>query len=436
MIDKLGKYIIKESIRYDSIDRSEDLPVYGVSNVEGITETQHKRSADLSKYLVIRKGNFAYNPYRINVGSIGLTGQDKEGLVSPAYVVFRTDENKLLPELLFDFLKSDEGLKQINKYARGTVRKALRFEDLAQIEMPIPDMGTQNKILEKKKRFDKNIRKLLDSNRVQVSEIKELRQQILQDAISGKLSEQWTKENPNVESAEILLQKIKAEKEKLVTEGKIRKQKELPSIQEDEIPFELPNGWVWCRLGDICFKITDGFHNTPPKVSDGFPYIAATHIKSDKIYWSGCNYVAEKFHRELFLKATPQKGEILVVNIGAGCGTPAIIDVDFEFSFKNTAILKFDQSEIYNKYVYYYFVLKRNDFYNDLTKGGLQPFLSLKILNDIIFPLPPLSEQHHIVERIEYLFAKLDRIKELNIDNQNKIDLLNQVVLNEMFKDE
>lgn len=200
MIEKLEKYIIKESVRYDSIESTIELPVYGVSNVDGITETQHKRSDDLSKYLVIRKDNFAYNPYRINVGSIGITTSDKEGLVSPAYVVFRTDENKLLPELLFDFLKSDEGLKQINKYARGTVRKALRFEDLGQVEMPIPDIVIQKKILEKKKGIDKNISDLIDLSKRQISEIQHIRRQILNERSNGtiKLSEYVEHESERV----------------------------------------------------------------------------------------------------------------------------------------------------------------------------------------------------------------------------------------------
>jgi len=242
-------------------------------------------------------------------------------------------------------------------------------------------------------------------------------------------------QDPKDEPASELLKRIKAEKATLrQAQGKGKKEKPLPPIKPEEIPFQIPENWVWCRLGEICSKITDGFHNTPPKVAEGFPYIAATHVKSDKIDWDGCHYVSEKFHRELYLKATPKKGEILVVNIGAGCGTPAIIDVDFEFSFKNTAILKFDQSEIYNKYIFYYFILKRDEFYKDLTKGGLQPFLSLKILNEIVFPLPPLAEQKRIVAEIEKQLAKTKQLKEHIIANQQATEQLLKAMLHQAFE--
>jgi type I restriction enzyme, S subunit len=159
--------------------------------------------------------------------------------------------------------------------------------------------------------------------------------------------------------------------------------------------------------------VTDGFHNTPPKAEDGYPYILATHVKSDKIDWKSCYYVDEKHHKELYNKTLPQKGEILLVNIGAGCGTPAIIDVDYEFSFKNVAILKFSQSLLFNQYLKNYFDLTREETYSELTKGGSQPFLSLKILNNIILPLPPTAEQQAIVSKAESLFEQIDQLHKL-----------------------
>jgi len=236
------------------------------------------------------------------------------------------------------------------------------------------------------------------------------------------------------ETGHDLLAKIKAEKTQLIAEKKLKKEKELSPITVDEIPFEIPEHWAWCRLGEICLKVTDGFHNTPPKVSKGFPYIAATQVKSDKIDWDNCNYVEEKFHRELYTKTTPKKGEILVVNIGAGCGTPAIIDVDFEFSFKNTAILKFNQKLLFNKYLFYYFILRKDEFYINLTKGGLQPFLSLKILNEIDFPLPPLHEQEQIVAKLEELMAFCDSLEQSIKESQGYNEKLLQQVLREALQ--
>lgn len=269
----------------------------------------------------------------------------------------------------------------------------------------------------------------------QLDLIKQLRQAFLREAMQGKLVGS-SELRVGSETGHELLAKIKAEKAQLIAEKKLKKEKELPPITADEIPFEIPGHWAWCRLGEICLKVTDGFHNTPPKVLKGFPYIAATQVKSDKIDWDNCNYVEEKFHRELYNKTTPKKGEILVVNIGAGCGTPAIIDVDFEFSFKNTAILKFNQELIFNKYLFYYFILRKDEFYSNLTKGGLQPFLSLKILNEIDFPLPPLHEQKQIVAKLEELMAFCDGLEESIKESQGYNEKLLQEVLREALKGE
>ena len=134
------------------------------------------------------------------------------------------------------------------------------------------------------------------------------------------------------------------------------------------------------------------------------------------------------------MKTYPQKGELLVVNIGAGCGTPAIIDVDFEFSFKNTAILKFNQSLISNKLLFFYFLLRKEEIYTELTKGGLQPFLSLKILNEINIPLPPLSEQQAIVSKLDELMRTCDELEASIRTSQQQNEMLLQQVLREALE--
>ena len=284
-----------------------------------------------------------------------------------------------------------------------------------------------------------NINHLKSEFHNQQKYISQLKQAILQEAISGQLTAEWRKHNPiqkgNPDTdAAALLTKIKAEKQQLIADGKLKKEKPLPAISPDEIPFSLPDSWVWCRLGEICTKITDGFHHTPKKQKSGITYISATHVKSNNINWNYCDYVDEDNHRELWNKAYPQKGEILIVNIGAGCGTPAIIDIDYEFSFKNTAILKFSQSFIVNSYFLYHLISVKEKNYSELTQGGLQPFLSLKVLNSILFPLPPLAEQKAIVEKVDYLMKIIDQLEAQIKHRKQLAEDLMQTVLREAFE--
>ena len=402
---RLENLIEKAHVKCREFDGGKELEAFGVSNTDGITRTAHRKSDDLGEYLVIEPGYFAYNPYRVNVGSIGLTPANVTGVVSPAYIVFRVKKQELIPEVLLDFLKSSEGLRQINKLARGTVRKALRYEDLCQIEFPVMSRERQLEILKHKQGFNQQHGSLLSEITHQETLLAKLQQAILQEAIQGKLTADWRAAHPQAEPASQLLLRIQAEKARLIAAKQLRPEKPLPKISPAEIPFAIPKTWEWCRLGDICRKVTDGFHNTPPKAEKGFPYIAATHVKSDGIDFENAYYVDEKYHRELYAKTEPQRGEILVVNIGAGSGCPAIIEVDFEFGFKNTAILKFNQELISNRHLYNFLVHIQPENYAMLTRGANQPFLSLKVIKEFVFPLPPMAEQAAIVARVETLLG-------------------------------
>jgi type I restriction enzyme S subunit len=359
--------------------------------------------------------------------------------------------NKINEQFDLEFLIHFFNFKNLNQYANTAAQPVISLKRISRISIPKIDLKLQKEIayllnnveqgifeFENDSFGIKNTLNYINTSESltyqlhhQLSLVKKLRQQLLQDAVQGKLVKNTEGSN---ESAHDLLKTIKAEKEQLIKEKKLKKEKELPPIKEDEIPFEIPVDWVWCRLGEICTKITDGFHNSPPKALKGIPYISATHVKSDKIDWEGCHYVAENFHRELFIKAYPKKGELLVVNIGAGCGTPAIIDVNFEFSFKNTAILKFNQELILNRLLFYYFLLRKDEIYTTLTKGGLQPFLSLKILSEIEFPLPPLNTQTLIVQKLESLMQQCDALESSIQASVRENEQLLQQVLREALQ--
>jgi type I restriction enzyme S subunit len=369
-------------------------------------------------------------------GSIGIASDDVHNcIVTENMPMFLIDTTKIDKEFLILFLKSKVFKARISEIElSGSAQKSIHEKTFLNLEFFLPPFELQKEIVIDLLKLKRSSDLISTELTHQLTLVKKLRQQLLQDAVQGKLVAPSPLERAGCEAdepASELLKKIKAEKAKLIAEKKLKKEKELPPIKPEEIPFEIPENWSWCRLGEICTKITDGFHNTPPKVSEGIPYIAATQVKSDKIDWENCNYVDEKYHRELFIKAYPQQGELLVVNIGAGCGTPAIIDVDFEFSFKNTAILKFNQSLVSNKLLFYYFLSRKEQIYAELTKGGLQPFLSLKILNEIDFPLPPIAEQNRIVQKLYELIQYCNELEASIKQSESQNEKLLQQVLRE-----
>src|SRR2546425_1303249 len=143
---KLESVIREEREPIGSFD-GYSLPVLGVTNVEGVTHTGIEASDDKSKYLRLRPNRFVFNPYRVNVGSLGLTSSSQEGIASPAYVIFRATDT-LDSHFLYYFLKSRRGNQLINFHGnRGSVRSALRFADLCQMEIPLPPLSEQQRIV-------------------------------------------------------------------------------------------------------------------------------------------------------------------------------------------------------------------------------------------------------------------------------------------------
>lgn len=146
-IKKLDKHIIESKERYGS-EKLNGIQVLSVTNDQGFVFSDKRTSENVSNYKIIKNGYFAYNPYRINVGSLAFAGDEYSGIVSPAYVVFSCAKD-LDPEYLWKYLKSDVGLFHIRQSGKGSVRSSLSFERLQQIEIPFPPLSEQKRIMKR-----------------------------------------------------------------------------------------------------------------------------------------------------------------------------------------------------------------------------------------------------------------------------------------------
>lgn len=433
----LGEYIEKWHVKKSDWQGEEQLEVLGVSNVDGITITSHVKSKDLSGYLIVEPETFAYNPYRVNVGSIGLTPNNVFGVVSPAYVVFKVREGKLIPELLLDFLKSFDGLQQINKYARGTVRKALRFDDLCRIEVNFPNYAEQKQIFGKKLLVEKKNNELEHEIENQKDLTTQLKQTILQDAIQGKLTAGWREQNPNAASASELLERIKAEKEQLIKDKKIKKEKVLPPIAENELPYDLPEGWTWCRLGDICNNITSG--STPSKdsfISNEIPYLKVYNIRNQHIdFFYKPQYIKRSIHESSLKRCILKPGDVVMNIVGPPLGKVAIIPETFPEWNCNQAISIFRCiEESINPFIYQY--LCAGFYLNYLHYKGMagQDNISVTMCKELVLGLPPLAEQKEILDKLNSLMRKQQVLEQEVKNSETNAQMLMQAVLKEAFE--
>lgn len=236
----------------------------------------------------------------------------------------------------------------------------------------------------------------------------ELKNSILQLAIQGKLVEQ----RPEEGTAEELFAQIQKEKQKLIAEKKIKKEKPLPDITDDENPFDIPESWKWCRLGSILNKLTDGTHSTPKYTPVGIPFLSVKDMSSGVLDFSNCKYISEEEHKTLYSRCNPEYGDLLLTKVGT-TGIPVIVDTNQPFSlFVSVALLKFDQNLIYNKFLR---LLINSPLVQtqaaENTKGvGNKNWVMRDIANTIIV-LPPLAEQKRIVEKLEQLLPLCDNLK-------------------------
>lgn len=333
----------------------------------------------------------------------------------------------------------------VKSTATGTSKLAINKTNFGNYKLPYVDITKQRNFKSKLINVAERKEKLTESNEIQLNLIQTLRQQILQDAITGKLSEKWRKENPDVESAEILLEKIKTEKEKLIKEGKIRNQKELPPIKEEEIPFKLPDGWVWCRFGNITNSFVGGYsYKSHLFINSGKNQVLRLgNVKPDRILFEANpvfinNEIADQ--SRVFQIGV---NDILITMTGTRkkkdyCYTLKVEEEDLIdrvlFLNQRVGCIRVNTS-IYVDYIN--IILKEdsllNQIYKTATGSANQANVGSVAINNWILPIPPVNEQQFIVEKFNSLSSKFTMIKQLIDNNQESISLLNQVVLKEMF---
>ena len=249
---------------------------------------------------------------------------------------------------------------------------------------------------------------------------KKLRQKILDLAIHGKLVPQ----DPNDEPASVLLERIKAEKERLIKEGKIKRSKKSAKTSDtphyENVPFEIPNSWVWTTIEEICSKIGSG---STPRGSNysanGIPFFRSQNVYNDRLVYDDIKYISEEVHQKM--KGTEVLANDLLLNItGGSLGRCAVVPADFNCGnvSQHVCIMR---SVLVEPEYFHALVLSSYFAKSMKITGSGREGLPKYSLEQMAFPLPPLSEQQRIVMEIEKLFALIDQIEHSKVNLQTII---------------
>ena len=257
----------------------------------------------------------------------------------------------------------------------------------------------------------------------------QLRQAVLQAAIQGKLTEQL----PEDGDARDLLAEIQAEKAKLITEKRTKKENPLETIAKDEVPFDVSNSWSWAKLGDLCLKIGAG--NTPPGgknsdvyKTDGIKFIRSMNVYNDGLHYEGMVYISEELASKRASSAVIAKDMLLNIT-GGSIGRCAIVPNDFDIGNVNQHVLIIrcvnEQCRSYIHLVICSPLIQAA--INEKAVGDKAGFSANKAKN-LLIPLPPLAEQHRIVARVEELMAKIDELEKV----ENELNALHKAFPGDM----
>ena len=292
---------------------------------------------------------------------------------------------------------------------RGTTVVGIRKDELMSFLFPLPPLSEQKRIVAKIDEVLTEI-KIIDELQTQyASNVDALKSKIIDAGIRGQLTEQL----PEDSTAEELYQQIQAEKAQLIKDKKIKKEKPLPEITADEIPFDVPDNWKWVRLGAIASKISSG--NTPPGgkksdayVKEGYSFFREQNIYNDGIRSEGLVYISGEL-LEKRPNSTVLPKDILLNITGGSIGRCAIVPDDFTKGSINQHILIIRMiNPEFRAYVHNYICSEQGQKYIKGNAIGDKDGFSGGRCKNMPIPLPPLSEQKRIVAKINDVFGALD----------------------------
>ncbi len=269
----------------------------------------------------------------------------------------------------------------------------------------------------------------------QQSLLAKLKQAILQEAIQGKLTADWRAAHPDVEPASQLLHHIQAEKARLIATKKLRPEKPLPKITPAEIPFEIPQGWEWCRYGGLCEYVTSGSRGWQQFYSDsGALFIRAQNIKTDKLLLDDKAFVDLPKKAE-GTRARVLRNDILITITGGNLAKTAVVEDDFEEAYvsQHIALTRLVDTGLAT-WIHMALITDKGPRGTLLGYSrGDKPGLNLPNIRSVPIPLPPLAEQAEIVERVEALMTTCRALEaEIEHARTHAAHLL-QAVLKEAF---
>lgn len=361
-------------------------------------------------------------------GAITIT-KHEELSVSSAFTILRFKELTTSKIVFYQLAYNKTFYDYLGDNCTGTMYPTVSEEIIKEYKINIPPLPEQNRIVTKLDALFEQLETIKSSMANVPLLLKDFRLQVLTQAVTGKLTEEWRK-GKKLESFDIIDD----------CQQKHWSLKEFQKYNKEILNLNLYtrfDSWTLTCPGVLCEKIVDGTHKTPKYIETGVKFLSAKNIKNGIISFDGCKYISIEEHKELIKRCNPKIGSLLITKSGT-IGRMAIVDIQPDFSlFESVAVLTPISKKINSKFLGYsinhYLVNGGNEKH---VKGTAVQHLHLDQLRILPIDLPSTKEQQEIVTRVESLFAKADAIEKQYENLKAKIDNLPQALLHKAFKGE
>jgi type I restriction enzyme S subunit len=434
---RIGKFLKEQEGRYEPTDSAlQSLKRLNKIDFSGEIHLSDKGSK--TDMIIVEPGDLVISGINVSKGALAVYHGVEPITATIHYSSYSFDETEIDIEYFKRFLKSQAFVRTLKEQVKGGIKTEIKSKLFLPLEINLPDIEEQRTIVSFFNRVENEMKELSDEITHQQTYLKKLRLQILQEAIEGKLTADWRKTHPELISgknhASKLLDKIKTEKELLINKGKIKKDKQLSSITVQEKTFDLPEGWVWCRLGEVAFGFEYG-SSAKSKKDGKVPVLRMGNLQNNHIDWEDLVYTSNDTEIEKHLL---KYNDLLFnrTNSRELVGKTALYEKDGKTIYAGYIVRFHMCGNINPKYTNF---IMNSSFHrcwcNEVKVDALgQSNINATKLRDYRYPLAPIAEQQAIVERVDKLMTMIDKLDKQITERKDKSERLMQSVLREAFE--
>lgn len=433
----VNEFLIPREERYKANDHA----IAGMPRIEKIDFSGNiviSKKPSKTDMIVIHPGDFVISGINVAKGAMAVYQGGEPIAATIHYSSYTVNKAIIELEYLKRFLKSSVFTQLLNEQVSGGIKTEIKPKHLLPLVIGLPTLPEQKAILERFYNTEDEYGQLVSEIKTQKCLLAKYRQAVLQEAIEGKLTADWREENPCIESAKELLNRIAEEKDELIKQKNLRKSERLAEISENELPFNIPDTWEWCRLLELIYeKPRNGYSAKPVSYPTDTVTLKLGATTTGVFIESETKYINESIPKGSHLWLEP--GDILIqrsnsldyVGVSAifpGCSHPVIYpDLMMKLQACNGCNVNYLHIFLSSPFC--------RDYFRKNAKGAQKsmPKINQGTVCNACVALPPLAEQEEIVRRVEAKFALCNTLESEIQQSERQAQTLSTAILHEFL---